>query len=269
MRLPWVMLICTALACSSSSLRRAEGRPLTVAILPFDNASTTARYDVAASAVDSLLSASLSIYEEVALVERRELKQVLGEMTLELSGTVAMEQRHQVGRLLGARILIAGSLSVATEGVTLRAHVIDIETSVILFSDEVSGSMTRLADVASELAESLVSALRAHDELVLAADSRPIVHLHFMRGLGHYYGNRYSQAIEEFLNALFLDEDFPEARYWMAQSYSADGAHHHAAIELSRVEKSFPGHNLAKRAAADLKRLRAEGFLTGDLLGDD
>ncbi len=74
------------------------------------------------------------------------------------------------------------------------------------------------------------------------------MNLHFIRGLGYYYANRYDEAVMEFLNTLYGDEKYVDARYWMARSYLATNEPDHARIELERIVTEYPEHRLAASA---------------------
>jgi len=98
------------------------------------------------------------------------------------------------------------------------------------------------------------------DEVVLRAiDEKPEVNLHFIRGLGYYYANRHDEAIMEFLNTLFGDEKYVDARYWMARSYLATGEPEHARLELERIVQEYPAHPLTSESRQLLEGLPPAG----------
>jgi len=153
----------------------------------------------------------------------------------------------KVGRLLGARLLLAGSFGLVEGKLNVTAHLFDVSTTQLVKSEQVEGEVSDWLEVEKELALALVKDLdvEMNEVQVRAIDEKPEVNLHFIRGLGYYYANRYDEAIMEFLNTLYGDEKYVDARYWMARSYLATGEPDHARIEFQRIVKEYPEHRLA------------------------
>jgi len=80
------------------------------------------------------------------------------------------------------------------------------------------------------------------------------VNLHFIRGLGYYYGSMYDQAIMEFMNTLKLAPGHADARFWMGRSYLEEKEYDHARVEFDRFLREFPGSSLAPQARAFLRQ---------------
>ncbi|MCD5390773.1 hypothetical protein LR007_02785 [candidate division NPL-UPA2 bacterium] len=91
----------------------------------------------------------------------------------------------------------------------------------------------------------------------LDVDKSPEVNLHFIRGLGYYYGCMYDHAIMEFMNTLSLNPGHSDARFWMGRSYLEEKEYEHAKIEFERFLKDFPENPQspqAKQFLRDCKR---------------
>jgi len=82
--------------------------------------------------VSDILFASLAASPSLVLVDRADLKKVIDEHELNLSGMVAPGQATQVGQLTGARILITGSVIEVDKSLYLVAKIIGTETSRVL-----------------------------------------------------------------------------------------------------------------------------------------
>jgi TolB-like protein len=78
--------------------------------------------------VPALLNTDLSRNEKLDMVEREQMDKVLSEHELGQSGLVDPDQAAQVGKLLGARILILPTAFVSGTQVYLSAKVINVET---------------------------------------------------------------------------------------------------------------------------------------------
>jgi TolB-like protein len=197
-----------------------------------------------------VLTIDLTRQQGVSLVDRSHLQSVLKEQGLSLSGLVDQAAQLQAGKLVGAKLLLAGSFTLVEGKLKVAAHLFDVSTTQLVKSEEASGEVSDWLEVEKGLALALMKHLNLKlDEVqARAIDEKPEVNLHFIRGLGYYYGNRFDEAIMEFLNTLFGDEKYVDARYWMARSYLATGEPEHARLELERIVKEYPGHQLARSA---------------------
>jgi len=110
-------------------LSRAEvtsAPPLVVAVLDFE--TTGKKLDGKGKEVALLLNAALSSGDTLLLVERADLKKVLGEQELGLSGTVNAASAAKIGYLVGARVLITGRVIEMDSVIMLAAKIISTET---------------------------------------------------------------------------------------------------------------------------------------------
>jgi hypothetical protein len=78
--------------------------------------------------VAQLLNSNLSHNSKVDLVEREQLDKILNEHDLGQTGVIDPDSAAQIGKLLGAKILIAPSTFVSGKEVFLTAKVISVET---------------------------------------------------------------------------------------------------------------------------------------------
>jgi curli biogenesis system outer membrane secretion channel CsgG/uncharacterized protein YukE len=78
-----------------------------------------------------ILTARLSVQDQFTLVERKHLHEVLAEMRLNLSGLAETSQSTQVGRLLGARILVFGRAFTVDRDLYIVAKIVGTETSQV------------------------------------------------------------------------------------------------------------------------------------------
>jgi TolB-like protein len=228
-----------------------------VLVLPFDNSTGKAEYEVLREGLADLLVSSLSSTASILLVDRRELDRALRERKLQLSGLMEPLRRLELGRILSARFMVSGGFALFDGRFTLNAHVVDVETAELVVSETVSGEPERLAELVDQLASRLRRALPI-DALLrreLRPEHQPETRKHFVRGLGYYHGALYDQAIAEFMQALLLDADYPDARFWLARSYLAAAETDHARIELERFIDQFSGHALIAEAKKLLRQI--------------
>ncbi len=138
----------------------AEAEPVTVAIFDFEAPSSSLR-EVGPQVAD-LLAAGLSGRPEIRLVERAELKKVIAEMGLGKTGIVAADQAAEVGKVIGARILVIGRVFTIDNELVIVARTIGTETTRV-FADSAGGTVSDpLAPVILELGEKVGDTIAAH-----------------------------------------------------------------------------------------------------------
>ncbi len=136
------------------------------AILSFHERGTGARgYGSMAS---DLLFGELVVNPDLMLVDREDLTKILAEQELNLSGMVSQADAIRVGNLIGAQILITGSVIEADHTLYLVARIIGTETSRVLGSsvrgergDNLPGLVEKLAVEVSQTIEARGSELVA------------------------------------------------------------------------------------------------------------
>lgn len=118
-----------------------------VAVLPFNERSK----EVAGlgQTVSDILFANLAVDPGILLVDREDLDTVLKEQELNISGVVNSAQAVQVGQVVGAKILVSGSVVRANGTQYLIAKIIGTETTRVL-GVSVKGQASDGIDVLSE-----------------------------------------------------------------------------------------------------------------------
>jgi hypothetical protein len=189
------------------------------------------------------------------VVEREHLDRILAEHKLGAAGLVAPARRSGIGRLLGATAMIAGSPAREGRELTVTARVIDVASSRVLASAQVTGSEDRLAETVRELQRKLWIGLGAArwGAIGTRPDPAPLQNLHFLRGLSSYYAGRHHQALAEFMQC--GDGDLPAL--WRANCYLAREEYDEAYLELIRLKLKGRGTLGAAELEGKLERCRA------------
>ena len=139
----------------------------TAAVLPFEARGRQAENDQAGKSVSDLLFVTLLENGAANLVERAELDKALNELHLSAAGLVAPESQLQLGRLIGAKILISGSLFETGGKKYVVAKIIGTETSRVL-GCSVNGR-DDYVDLAPELAAKVAKVLEKDVDKLLPA----------------------------------------------------------------------------------------------------
>ncbi|HMO03986.1 MAG TPA: CsgG/HfaB family protein [Kiritimatiellia bacterium] len=152
------------LILAAGSLRGQEVYP--TAILNFEERGrAVAGY---AGKVADILYAELAGHPEIWLVERSAINQVLQEAELNLSGAVAPGQAAQVGQLVGAKILITGSVIETDNTIYLIAKMIGTETSLVLAESVKGGMSDELGPLVETLAGRVAEAIATKGKTIVA-----------------------------------------------------------------------------------------------------
>jgi serine/threonine protein kinase/curli biogenesis system outer membrane secretion channel CsgG len=116
--------------------------------------------------VADLLFAKLAAKEGVYMVERNDLKKVLDELELGLSGAVKPGEEARVGRLTGAKLLLTGSIIQVDRKLTLVARLIGTETGRIAAASVEGKTSDELGPMVDKLADAVADKLKDADKLV-------------------------------------------------------------------------------------------------------
>lgn len=146
----------------ATSPARASARPneLTVALLDF--ASSAPGAAELGAQVGEVLTATLSSEPGFRLVDRATLTRTLQEHELNLSGVVDTDKAVQVGKVVGARILVTGKIFQMGKKLFITAKLIGTETSlvegVLVKGDAGADVGELLMDLALQIGERLQTA---------------------------------------------------------------------------------------------------------------
>ncbi len=117
--------------------------------------------------VGDLLFAKLAAKPEFYLVDRTDLKKVLDEQQLSLSGVVKADEAVKVGQLTGARIIVTGSVVQVEKRVYLVAKIIGTETGRVFGASVDGASSDDLGELVGRLADAVDAAVAKNaDKLV-------------------------------------------------------------------------------------------------------
>lgn len=133
-----------------------------VALLGFEERGAGAK-DLGAK-VGDLLFAKLAAKPDFYLVDRTDIKKVLDEQQLSLSGAVKADEAVRVGQLTGARILVTGSVIQADKKLYLVAKVISAETGRVFGASAEGAATDELAALAGKLADAIEETVAKQSE---------------------------------------------------------------------------------------------------------
>lgn len=119
-----------------------------------------------------MLVAELSRRPDLILLRQERLDEAIRDRSLPPTGRIADETRLQIGRVLGATVLVSGSLTVGKGNVRFDSRLIDVEEGTVLGTATSEGSIDHAPAVATELARKIVRLLPDPDNGVVDTRSR-------------------------------------------------------------------------------------------------
>ncbi|MBD3241461.1 MAG: hypothetical protein GF331_12805 [Chitinivibrionales bacterium] len=165
--IPFSMVVCAAIALTSTGLQAQAPEKRRVAVVPLEFAATTAgEYDgaaIAASLTDRI-NVGIAALGRFEVIERVRLNEILQEQALGQSGAIDEATAAQVGSITGVELVIVGSITSYSvtrvkrndgsirfrANLTLGVRFVDTETGEIRKATEIA---TSALDAAYETAE--------------------------------------------------------------------------------------------------------------------
>jgi TolB-like protein len=107
------------------------------------------------------------------VIERRLLEKIMEEHALGASGAVDPESVAQLGKILGVKTIVSGTILSFEETVEINARLIAVDTASIIAAEKVrASSATRLNDLVNQIIEKIVQAFPLEGYVVMRADNR-------------------------------------------------------------------------------------------------
>lgn len=147
---------------AAATARPADAkRRQTIAVLPFDNFAVqgSERLDFLRQWLADVATRRIAESRELAVVERRAIAEILAELKLGSSSLAASGSRLELGKMLGAELLVLGSFTAVADRLRVDARIVDAETGVVLRAVDASGTPADARAVANTLGDALASGL--------------------------------------------------------------------------------------------------------------
>ncbi|MCG8425303.1 MAG: hypothetical protein MJE77_46075 [Proteobacteria bacterium] len=130
------VVVCALVLVGMASGPARASQDVTVAVLYFDYNGTSEDMAFLRKGLAQMLVSDLVGTPGVTVVERMKLEQVLAELDLNRSKRIDRRSALRVGKLLGARYLVAGSYTVYKQTMILSLRVLEVETGKIVIGGQ-------------------------------------------------------------------------------------------------------------------------------------
>jgi len=187
------------------------GRP-SIAVLPFENLSGDPQQEYFADGVVEDIIAALSRNRWLFVIARNS--------SFTYKGRVV--EVKQVGRELGVRYVLEGSVRRAASRMRITGQLIDATTGAHIWADRVEGTLENVFDLQDQMTESIAGAIAPQLERaeIERAAHRPTedAYDYYLRGMASFHRatrEAIDRALPSFYKAIELDPDYAAA-YGMA-----------------------------------------------------
>lgn len=130
-----MLALCTALLLGTTVAAAQDNRP-GVAVLPFENGGSYGRdkedFDALRRGIAAMVLSELARNPAMRLVEREQIQKLLDEQGLAAAERVDARTAARIGKLVGARYMVAGTFIDLYGDFRVDARIIDVETGEIL-----------------------------------------------------------------------------------------------------------------------------------------
>lgn len=158
-----------ALVLAGQAAAEAQARPATppaqdarpgLAVLDFEIGATIGQdpedYQALRRGLASMTIAELAVNPGVRVVERAQLQQILTEQNMGREGRIDPNTVVQIGRLIGAKYMVTGTLYDVRGEFRIDARLFDAETGQILRTQRVTGRLDNVFDLVTRLSTQLM-----------------------------------------------------------------------------------------------------------------
>ena len=185
-----------------------------VAVLPFENMSDDPEQDSFADGIVEDVLTTLSKIQELLVIARNSSFVFKGQV----------RDIREIGRILGARYVLQGSVRKAGNRVRLAAQLIDTLNGGHVWADRFEGDLDDVFELQDRITQDIATALEVR--LTLGEQARvwrkrsgsPLVYEHFLKGHALYdnFGRHtHAQARLEFERALAINPTYTPAHYML------------------------------------------------------
>ncbi|WP_375786887.1 adenylate/guanylate cyclase domain-containing protein [Bradyrhizobium sp. Pha-3] len=216
-----------------------------IAVLPFQNMSGDPDQEYFADGIVEDIITGLSHFKSLFVIARNSSFTYKGKAV----------DIKQVGRELGVRYVLEGSVRKGSGRVRITGQLIDATNGAHLWADKFDGAMADVFELQDEITEKVVSSIAPALELaeIERAGHQPAA-LHsydlFLKGMAFYYrrtGPDFTQAYAIFKQALEIDPSYAAAHAMLAFSGLAFQAFTGVKLSVDRLQEALESAEAARK----------------------
>jgi len=257
----WALLI-TVLVSPAA----AHAAPARMAVMDLTKGAGGEEWDGLGMALSGMLVSDLMQVDQLALVERQRLEDVVGELKLSEGEFIDPKTAQKLGRGLGADLILVGSFSVVGKTIVLDGRIVDVASGEVKGAGSATGTMAEWVAVEKDLIDQLIQALNIQlgasvkRKIMIQAQTESFAALAaYGEGLKRKKQGRADDAKAAFQRATQLDPEFAAAKAALSEMRSKVQAHEEA-LEDWKSKLKADAHRTVLEAFPD-ESTRPEGFV--------
>ncbi|MBT9548124.1 MAG: tetratricopeptide repeat protein [Candidatus Sericytochromatia bacterium] len=259
-----------AYAAQVSPTAAQQSEPLRLVILPFRNLTDKAEDQWLGNSFAESLTMGLLKVRALRVIERNQLTALLKEQQLGQSGLADESSAPQLGKLLGAKVVVIGSYQKVGDMLQANVRLVNAETGQVDpdHHARIQGRFESIFELQNELAEKLITQLEVKAQpaevkemqAVFRATRSPEAYRHYIQGmqfLRNYNSSQEAQMIESFQAAIKADANYALPYAALAEVYGLQAG-------IRQTMRVLPSEQSQGPDAQTLARQYAEKALTLD-----
>ncbi|MCB9674267.1 MAG: hypothetical protein H6737_04070 [Alphaproteobacteria bacterium] len=136
-----------------------------LAVLYFDANGLEQDLEPLGRGIADMLITDLQNAPEIQVLERRRLAEILRELDLQASGYVDPATAVEVGKGLGAQLLVTGSITSAVEGMRIDARLVDVASGEVTHAVSAAGPTESFFALENQIATKLLASMGTQVQL--------------------------------------------------------------------------------------------------------
>ncbi len=192
-----------------------------IAVLPFTNMSGDPEQEYFSDGMTEDIITELSRFRSLFVIARNSSFHYKGQSP----------KVQEIGRELGVRYVVEGSVRKAGNRVRITAQLVDAATGNHLWAERYDRDLEDIFAVQDEVVETIAANLgqSLRDAALVQARARTASNLtaydHLLRGRAAWWSGHQNEAFEHLDRALAADPDYAAAHAWLALQYTYNGFH--------------------------------------------
>lgn len=194
---------------------------LTLTVVPFQTIGEFENSDIYAYGLPEAIAHDLSQIPGITIVERLQLSAVLREHKLTQAGFISEQQAPEIGKMIGANIVLIGTVQTVDNLVRVQSRAIKVNSGDVVFSLKVDKKISSFKDILSlqddiakkiiiklgfELSKDLLNNIA--EPVTLSEDAFNF----YSSGFKYYDKGDFQSGLNYFKKAAELDKDFSLAQ---------------------------------------------------------
>jgi TolB-like protein len=213
----------------------------TLAIPFFENTTQKSEYNWLNEALADMLTTDIAASQKITVVSRLNLKQIIDEQKLTLSGLVDESSAKRIGNLSGASIILSGTYTIISDEVRIDVKIFDVEQGTSKGATSVFGRVSDIFILEKKLALQVFAILNI---LITEEDKIKLFQI----------ASDNIEAVENnYRGIIALDNNQNDkAKSFFQKAVSVDPYYKYAKSNLSVAEKKISGGGLFLSALSSL-----------------